>query len=106
MVPGIQIWVVDQAAQNRDTFTGIKNESTLNIYVKCDGGYVKIWQYDGNRGGGGMPKYDGWWQPSKMYDVLYGSSLNSSEKLYRKLFIHPLGSDYRTSSLHFAYQNI
>ena len=45
-------------------------------------GYVKIWQYDGNRGGG----YAKIWrlmtiggvgvrQPSKMYDVIYGSSL-------------------------------
>ena len=57
----MQIWVVDQAEQNRGNFNGIKDESTLNIYVKCEGGNVKIWQYDGNIGGG-MPKYDGWWQ--------------------------------------------
>ena len=50
MVPSIQIWVIDQAKQNKGNFTGIKDESTLNIYVK--GGYFKIWQYDGNRGGG------------------------------------------------------
>ena len=54
MVPSIQIWVVDQDEQNeqhRGNFTGIKDESILNIYVKCEGEYVKIWQYDGNRGG-------------------------------------------------------
>ena len=47
----MQIWVVDQAEQNIGNFNGIKDESTLNIYVKCEGGNVKIWQYDGNRGG-------------------------------------------------------
>ena len=56
-------WLIcDQAEQNRGNFTWIKDENTLNIYVKCDRGYVKIWQYDGKRGWEGMPKYDGWWQ--------------------------------------------
>ena len=41
MVPNMQIWVVDQAEQIRGNFNGIKDESTLNIYVKCEGGNVK-----------------------------------------------------------------
>ena len=58
MVPSIQIWVVDQDEQNTGKFTGIKDESTLNIYVKCEGGMSK---YDNMMviEGGGMPKYDG-----------------------------------------------
>ena len=42
MVPSIQIWVVDQAEQDRGNFTGIKDESIFNNDVKCEGGYVKI----------------------------------------------------------------
>ena len=42
MVPSMQICVVDQAEQNRGNFTRIKDETTLNIYVKCEGGYVEI----------------------------------------------------------------
>ena len=42
MVPSIQIWVIDQAEQNRGNFTGIKDEITLNIYLKYDGEYVEI----------------------------------------------------------------
>ena len=42
MVPSIHIWVVDQAEQNKGYFNGIQDESTLNIYVKCEGGNVKI----------------------------------------------------------------
>ena len=57
MVSGIQIWVVDQAEQNRGNFTGIKDESTLNIYVKCDRVYVKNDNMMVK-----MTKYDGWWQ--------------------------------------------
>ena len=34
MVPSIQIWVVDQAEQNKGYFIGIKDESAFNIYVK------------------------------------------------------------------------
>ena len=34
MVPSIQIWVVDQAEQNKGSFTGIKDESIFNIYMK------------------------------------------------------------------------
>ena len=48
MVPIIQIWVVDQAEQNRGYFTKIKDEMWW--------GYVKVWQYDGNRGWGGYAK--------------------------------------------------
>ena len=36
MVPSIQIWVSDQVEHNRGDFTGIKDENSLNIYVKCD----------------------------------------------------------------------
>ena len=42
MVPNMQIWVVDQAEQNIGNFNEIKDEITLNIYVKCEGGNVKI----------------------------------------------------------------
>ena len=52
MVPSIQIWVADQDEQNRGNFIGIKDEANLNIYVICEGVYVKIFQYDGNRGEG------------------------------------------------------
>ena len=77
MVPGIQIWVVDQAEQNR--VNRIKNESTLNIYVKCEGGISKYdnmmvieggrvcqnMTVDDNRRGGGQTTL-------QMYDVIYG----------------------------------
>ena len=63
MVPSIYIWVVDQAEQNKGYFTGIKDESTLNIYVKCDSKYDNMMVIEGevcqnmtiddNRGGGG-----------------------------------------------------
>ena len=28
--------------QNRGKFIGIKDDSTINIYVTCEGGYIKI----------------------------------------------------------------
>ena len=71
----MQIWVVNQADQNRGNLTGLKMKALLifmwnvkwgmskydNMMVIERGEYAKIWQYDGHRGGG-MPKYDSWWQ--------------------------------------------
>ena len=59
MVPSVQIWVFNQAEQNRGNFTGIKDESTLNIYVKCEGGMSKYDNMMVIEGEGCMPKYDG-----------------------------------------------
>ena len=47
MVPSMQICGVDQAEQNIGHFTKIKDETSVNTYVKCEGGYVKIWQQVG-----------------------------------------------------------
>ena len=66
MVHSIQIWVVDQAEQNKGHLTGIKDKGTFNIYVKCEGGMSKYdnmmviegrgvcqnMTFDDNRGGG------------------------------------------------------
>ena len=57
----MQIWVVDQAEQNRGNLTGLKMKALLIFMWNVKGGMSK---YDNMMviEGGGMPKYDGWWQ--------------------------------------------
>ena len=38
-------------------------DAEYDVMVILKGEGCKIWQYDDiKKGGGGMPKYDGWWQ--------------------------------------------